>query len=750
VVAQLHVVGRPLGRIEGAAKVTGAARYAADVIRPGQLWGKCLHSPLPYARILHIDTTAARRLRGVHAVLTGADLPRVLLGLKVQDMPPLARDRVRFVGERVVAVAADDPDTADEALALVRVEYDELPAVFDAEEAMQPDAPVLHPDLRSYAGLTWELPDVPNLQSRYVHERGDLAAGFAQADLVIEHTFHTALLHQGYLEPQACVVAVEGDGSAQVWMSNKTPFRARDMLADALDLPHEGVVIHHVPVGGDFGGKGGLGNAPVAYFLARASGRPVAMVLNYTEELTSANPRHPATVKLKTGVMRDGTLVARDGLVIYNRGAYAAHNVSPNGMLNGVFKLGGTYRIPNARVEGRAVYTNQVPCGYMRAPGQPQVIFAVEAHMDLVAAALGMDPLDFRLKNVLLEGEKPVVDVTWQDIQAREVLERAAEAIGWRAPKPPPSVPGRLVGRGLALSERGIGGGESHVEVSVGPDGRVAVHTGVPDTGTGIYTLLQQIVAEVVGVPLASIAVGAQDTAHSPIDPGTGGSKTTHITGRAALDAAQVLRARLNEVAAARLGVAPEQVEIADGLARANGQAVDLATLAREAEARGEPLRVRGVYKGQVPQIVSFVAQAAEVEVDPETGQVQVRRIASAHDVGTILNPLGYQGQIDGGVVQGVGSALFEGSAVEDGRVVAANLGDYKLATAADIPELITVHVQSPDGPAPFGGKSIGEEPFVPVAGAVANAVRDATGVPIYDIPIQPETVLRGLQERQA
>jgi CO/xanthine dehydrogenase Mo-binding subunit len=744
VVAELQVVGRPLGRIEGESKVTGQARYAADVLRPGQIWGKCLRSPLPHARILHVDTSAARHLPGVHAVLTGSDLGRIMLGLKIQDMPPLARDRVRFVGERVVAVAADDADLADEALALVRVEYDELPAVFDAEEAMQPGAPLVHPDLRNYAGLTWELPDVPNLHARYVHERGDLAAGFAEADLVVEHTFHTALMHQGYIEPQACVVAVEADGSAQVWASNKTPFRARDMLADALDLPHEGVVIHHVPVGGDFGGKGGLGNTPVAYFLARASGRPVAMILDYTEELTGANPRHPATVKLKTGVKRDGTLVARDGLVIYNRGAYAAHNVAPNGMLNGVFKLGGTYRIPNARVEGLAVYTNQVPCGYMRAPGQPQVIFAVEAHMDLVAAALGMDALEFRLKNVLLEGEKPVVDVTWQDIQARDVLVRAAEAIGWGSPKPP------NVGRGLALSERGIGGGESHVEVSIGADGRVNVHTGVPDTGTGIYTLLQQIVAEVVGVPVASIDVGALDTAHSPIDPGTGGSKTTHITGRAALDAAQVLRARLAEVAAARLNVDPEQVEIADGAARANGQIVDLAALAREAEARGDPLRVRGIYKGQVPQIVSFVAQAAEVEVDPETGQVKVRRIASAHDVGAILNPLGFQGQVDGGVVQGVGSALMEGSPVEDGRVVAANLGDYKLPTAADIPELITVHVQSPEGPAPFGGKSIGEEPFVPVAGAIANAVRDATGVPIYEIPIQPETVLRGLREQQS
>ncbi len=743
-VAPLNVVGHPLGRVEGEAKVTGRARYAADVVLPGQLWGKCLRSPLPHARILHIDTSAARRLPGVHAVLTGADLPRVLIGQRLMDMPLLARERVRFVGERVAAVAADDPDIAEEALTLIRVEYEELPAVFDPEAAMQPDAPILHPDLASYGGRDWELPPIPNVHARYVHERGDLARGFADADLIVEHSFRTALIHQGYLEPHACVVAVERDGSTQMWLSNKVPFRTRDQIAEALDLPTEGVVLHHVPIGGDFGGKGSPMNAPIAYYLARAAGRPVAMVLTYSEELTAAQPRHPAIVYLKTGVKRDGTLVAREGRVIYDRGAYAAFNVAPNGMLNGVFKLGGSYNIPNARIEGLAVYTNRVPAGYMRAPGQPQVIFAVEAHMDLVAAELGMDPLEFRLKNVFQrEGDRPVVDAKWNHIErARVVLERAAEAIGWGTPKPP------YVGRGLAISERGVGGGEAHVELALDADGRVRVATGVPDIGTGIYTVVCQVVAEVLGVPPRAIEVGAADTARSPFDPGTGGSKTTHITGQAAYDAARLLRARLDELAAARLGGDPEQAVFADGAVRLNGQQLELGALAREAAAAGQPLVVRGVYKGQVPQVVSFVAQAAEVEVDPETGQVRVRRIVSAHDVGTVLNPLGHQGQIDGGVVQGVGSALMEGSPVEDGRVLAANLGDYKLPTIMDIPELTTVLVQAAEGPAPFGGKSIGEEPFVPVAGAIANAVRDATGVPVFEIPIRPETLLRGIQAR--
>jgi carbon-monoxide dehydrogenase large subunit len=744
VVAELSVVGRPLGRVEGEAKVTGQARFAADVVQPGQLWAKCLRSPHPHARIVRLDVSAARRVPGVHAVLTGADLPRGLVGIRIRDMPLLARDRVRYVGERVVAVAAEDPDVAEEALSLVQVEYEPLPAVFDVEAAMAPDAPVLHPDVADYAGREWDLGAHPNVHAYWAHERGELAAGLAEADLIIEHTFHTGLLHQGYLEPHAAVVALAGDGAAQVWMSNKMPFRSREDMADALDLPQENIDIHHVHIGGDFGGKGSPDDAMLTYHLARASGRPVSMVMSYSEELTAANPRHPTTVYLKTGVKRDGTIVAREGRAIFNRGAYAGRSASPRGILNGAFKLGGTYRVPNAHLEGMAVYTNQVPCGSMRAPGQPQVIFAVEAHMDLVAAALGMDALEFRLKNVLQEGESPVVPAHWQGIsQARAVLERAAEAIGWGTPKPAPTVRGGLVGRGLALSERGIGGGESHVELTLDAAGCVAAQTGVPDIGTGTYTLVQQIVAEELGIAPERITVATADTSRGLLDPGTGGSKGTHVVGQASYDAALKLRALLADLAAARLGGAAEAVRFADGAAHLDGQAVPLGTLAAEP---GEPLRAKGIYDGQAPQVVSFVAQAIEVEVDPETGQVRVRRVASAHDVGTILNPLGHQGQIDGGVVMGVGSALIEGSDLDEGRVVAANLGDYKLATMADIPELITIHVEAPGGPAPFGGKSIGEEPFVPGAAAIANAVRDATGVPIHALPIRPEDILRGLR----
>jgi putative selenate reductase molybdopterin-binding subunit len=336
------------------------------------------------------------------------------------------------------------------------------------------------------------------------------------------------------------------------------------------------------------------------------------------------------------------------------------------------------------------------------------------------------------------------VPARWQGIsQARAVLERAAEGIGWGTPKPPPTTRGGLVGRGLALSERGIGGGESHVELTLTADGRIAVQTGVPDIGTGTYTIVQQVIAEELGIAPDRITVATADTSRNLLDPGTGGSKGTHVVGQAGALAARNLRALLAERAAARLGGTPDAIRFADGAAHLDGQSVPLGTLAAEA---GEPLQAKGIYDGNAPRIVSFVAQAVEVEVDPETGQVHVRRVASAHDVGAIINPLGHQGQIDGGVVMGMGSALIEGSEIEEGKVVAANLGDYKLPTMADIPDLLTIHVEAPEGPAPFGGKSIGEEPFVPGAAAIANAVRDATGVPIFELPIRPETVLHNLR----
>ena len=370
-----RIVGQPIGRLDGADKVSGAARYSADVTLPGMIWGKALRSPLPHARILGIDTSKARALPGVLAVLTAADLPDVLVGRRMFDMPVLARDRVRFIGEKVAVVAAADPDVAEEALALIDVEYDDLPAIIDLAKALESDAPLVHENAGAYEGAPTERPH-PNVQSVLRFKLGDVEAGFREADRIFEHTFRTQLAHQGYLEPHAGVVAIDGDGRVQVWASNKMPYRLKELMSHALRLPKEQIRVNLTPIGGDFGGKGSLMDLPLAYHLARATGRPVKMVMRYAEELMAGNPRHPSLITVRTGVTRDGQIVARQVKALFNSGAYAAFKPVPHVHLGGVSLGAGVYRIPNLLIESYCVYTHNVPCGHMRSPGEPQMVFA--------------------------------------------------------------------------------------------------------------------------------------------------------------------------------------------------------------------------------------------------------------------------------------------------------------------------------------------------------------------------------------
>jgi len=364
-----RVVGKPIGRLDGIEKVSGEARYSGDVTLPGLVWGKTLRSPLPHARILRIDTSRAKALAGVLAVLTAQDLPNILVGRRMFDMPLLARDRVRFIGERVAAVAALDPDIAEEALALIDVEYEDLPAVFDPVEAIKVGAPVLHDDPGAYEGAPPERPH-PNVQSVLRFKLGDVEAGFREADRVFEHTFRTQLAHQGYLEPHAGVVAIDEDGRVQVWASNKMPFRLKELLSLALQLPPAQIRVNLTPIGGDFGGKGSVMDLPLAYHLARATGRPVKMIMRYTEELMAGNPRHPAVITLRTGVDKDGRIVARRVRALFNSGAYAAFKPAPSVNLGGAGMGAGVYRIPHLLIESFCVYSNNIPCGHARSPGE--------------------------------------------------------------------------------------------------------------------------------------------------------------------------------------------------------------------------------------------------------------------------------------------------------------------------------------------------------------------------------------------
>ncbi len=742
------VVGQPIVRDEGPAKVTGAARYTADVPLRGALWAKCLRSPLPHARIVRIDTSRAQRLPGVRAVLVGTDFPASLMGRRLKDQPIVARERVRFIGERVAAVAAVDLDTAEEALHLIDVEYEELPAVFDVWAAMAPDAPILHPDLLSYEGL-YGKPTIPNVHSHIVVERGDLEQGFAESDLVFEHTFTTPSQHQGYLEPYSVLVGIDASGRPDVWMSNKGPFNLRAHLAAALDMPEDWVRCNPANIGGEFGGKGSPMDAPVAYQLARRTGRPVRIVMTYTEELIAGNPRHPATIRLKTGVKRDGTLVARDSLALWNSGAYGGHKPVPTVHILGGLEAAGSYRIPNLRMDSRCVYTNQIPGGFMRSPGQPQMAFAFESQMDIMAHELGLDPVEMRLRNVIREGDTSGRGHKYRNVQGERTIRAAVAAGGLDQPKPAPTTAGGLVGRGLALVDRGIGGGETGVVLRLRPNGSVEVRYGVPDQGVGMATMLRQVVAEALGLPIAQVTAVPADTDTVPYDAGAGASRHTYIAGRAGLNAAEELAGRLREAAAALLGAAPEAVQRQNGEFRAAGRAVPFAAAAeRAAQAAGGHLEVKAEVNMPYPDQTCFTAQVAEVEVDPETGQVKLRKLVAVHDVGTVINPLTHQGQIDGGVVQGIGQALIEELIVEDGRVTTANLGEYKLPTIADIPPLETVLVDAGSGPGPFESKAIGEASLLPTPAAVANAVFDACGVRLFSLPVTAEKVWRALREQ--
>jgi putative selenate reductase molybdopterin-binding subunit len=737
-----QVIGKPTPRIEGAAKVTGSAQYAADVSLPGTVWGKCLHAPHAHARIVRIDTTRASALPGVHAVITGADTrDGGLWGRGVKDAPPLAFERVRYYGERVAAVAADDEDIAQAALDLIDVEYEEWPAVFDPFEALRDGAPILHPDFNSYFGfkLKHEGPSNVHHQSRL--ERGDVEHGFAEADVVVENTYVTQRQSQGMLEPQSILVWIDpADERVHVWHCNKVPYFVRGALAHAAGIPPERIVIHPTYIGGDFGNKGNSRLTPICYYLAKASRRPVRMISDYVEEFLAGNPRHHVIIQLRSGVKRDGTLTAHTVNHVVNSGAYAAFKSL--GTIAGANEAAGPYRIANTRIDSTFVYTNTVPGGFMRAPGEPEGVFAIESHIDEVARAIGMDPVEFRLKNLIVEGDETAFGHRLHDVRAIETLQAAVAAADYSAPKPP------NVGRGVAIGERGTGAGEGTVEILLQPDGRAILGTPMFDQGTGTYTTIAQVAGEELGIPPERFELEVWDTDELESDSGLTGSRGTHVNTLAAYEAAQMAKRDLVQLAAEYFGWGEHELEFSDGCARRFDGSESVAWEDLLARA-GQPVRARAHTMANRSHLTSFVAQVAEVEVDPETGEITVLRFTTAHDSGVVLNPAGYQGQVNGGFQHGLGYALMEELVVEDGRVTTLSFGDYKMPTVVDMPPLQTVILASEQGEGPYNIRGIGEAPCIPVAPAVANAVADAVGVRIRDLPITAVKVYRGLAARR-
>ncbi len=739
-------LGQPVPQDEGPDKVSGKALYAADLRLPGMLWGKVLRSPYPHANILNIDVAQARRVPGVHAVLTGQELPDRRVGRLLRDIPVLARDRVLFRGEKVAAVAAETLEAAEEALDLIEVVYEELPPVFDPLEAMHSSAPTLHPQMASYEGLPQPVSTVNNVFAHNTWSKGDIAEGFGAADRIFEHTFHAQLMHQGYIEPHACVVHVDDSGRAQIWANNKGPFMLRDQLAAVWDVPKEQIRVNPTSIGGDFGGKGSFMDVPLCYYLALHTGRPVKMIMDYIQELMAGNPRHPALITLKTGVTDDGRILAHQARTVFNSGAYGAFK--PRVYIGGASQSGGPYRIPHVHIDSYMVYTNNVPCGHMRSPGKPQVAFAVESHMDMMAKELGLDPYAFRLQNILKDGDTTPVGSNLQHIRAEETLRKAAEAAGWGRIEQKPNV-----GIGIAIADQSQGAGQSSASVTIDADGQVKLFMSLWDTGTGAHTIMRQIVAETLTLPSQQVTLVMQDTDAIPFESGPGGTRVTYTAGQAAFGAAQDLRDKLLAVAAELFEEPVDRIQLSQGrfmIAENPQRALSVEDVVKQAiPPTGEPIRGDMSVTSTPPGITSFCAQVAEVEVDPDTGQVTVKKIVSAHDVGTILNPLTHQGQIEGGMIQGLGYALMEELLTEDGQISTLSLGDYKIPTTNDIPELVTVLLEPGPGPAPYQSKGIGESSNIPVAAAIANAVADAVGGRIMDLPITAEKVFAALNTKR-
>ena len=737
------IIGSSFPRLDGNDKATGYTQYTADMSPEGTLWGRILRSPWPHARVVNIDVSKALIIPGVHAVLKGSDVSGVRYGRRMHDVPVLADDTVRFIGDKVAAVAAVDKDTADEALLRINVDYEELEPVFDPTVAMGDQSPLLHPDVNSYRGLPKPLTHVSNVFIEDRWGQGDTTIGFATSDYIIENSFSIPSQHQGYIEPHSCLVSIDDNGVAQIWASCKVPFQVRDQLSVALGLPKDRIRVNPVAIGGDYGGKGSAMDIPVAYFLALKTGHPVKMVMDYLEEFTAGNPRHSAVINLKTGVMKDGTLVAHEARIIFNSGAYGGFKPTPGVNLGGASKAGGPYRIPHTDIRAVHVYTNTVPGGFMRAPGEPQTLFASESHMDCIATELEMNPVEFRLKNLINDGEKTSIGTIYKSVRAKETLESALKASNYWSAKSP------HMGRGVAIAERPAAGGLSHSAVTLSLDGTVVVNTSIFEPGTGTNNLLKQIVGEELNLDPHLIDVEVWDTDAVEFDTGVGGSRVTRIAGTAALRSAEQARRELFSIGADLLGWQEEQIYI-EGHNLCNNNTGEKQHWPELLRRLGQPLKASvSINEPDPSNITSFTAQVAEVSVDPETGQIELLKFITAHDVGTILNPIEHQGQIEGAVIQSIGFALTEGLEISDGRVTNPTLGEYRLPNIKDIPELITLLLPSEIGSGPYNSRGIGENPLGPVAPAIANAIADATGIRIKSLPLASEKIYKHLNAKR-
>ena len=749
------VLGKPLKRRDAEPKLRGDARYTDDLHLPGLLHARLVTSPYAHARILRIDCDAARRTPGVVAVFTGHDLLPEGPEPAERARHLLARDKVIYAGQPVAIVVAESPYVAADAAALVEVEYDELPAVVDPLAAMTPEAPVIRPkelegewaEAGMHATVSGgEELDVRRLPANVTNavrfQRGDVMQGFASADVVIERTYRTPFVHQAYLEPHASVAVPRPDGGVTIYTTTQGQFYCRNVTATTLGLPHEMVTIVPMEVGGGFGGKTVL-LEPLVAAVALRLGRLVKLVLTRTEEFLLATPAPAAIFELRAGARRDGTLTALRARVIFDSGAYPGAPVTIALLL-----LGGTYRWGHLDLLGYEVLTNKPGTGAYRAPGVPQATFALEQLIDELARAIGQDPLELRLRNAARTGDLQPNGVPWPPIGLVDVLERARQHPLWRSRQRRPNE-----GWGIA-----VGGWPGGIEpcaanIRLNHDGTFTVTLGAIDI-TGTHTVLAMIAAEVLEQPVERIRVKLLPTDGAPYAGMSGGSKITYTVGLAVQAAAEDAKRQLLEIAANELEAAPEDLELVDGAIRVRGMPDRQITLREIAHLSmvfgGKYAPVYGTGRSVVrQQSPGFNAQIAHVAVDPDTGEVEVLDLVAIQDVGRALNPALVEEQVHGGVGQGIGWALHEAMRwSENGQPLNPSFLDYDLPKASQLPPIAVELVEVPSPIGPFGAKGVGEPPVVPTAAAIANAIADAIGVHLSELPITPERVLAALRDR--
>jgi 4-hydroxybenzoyl-CoA reductase subunit alpha len=768
---KLSVIGKRLPRVDARSKATGEAVYTIDMQLPKMLHGKILRSPHAHARILNIDASRAERLPGVKGVITWKDLKpekksHHCYGAFIPDEYPLAIDRVRFIGDEVAAVAAVDEETARQALDLIQVDYEPLEAVFNPETALRDGAPQLHEHAEN------------NKSWRLYQDLGDVEHGFEEAYHIQEDRFVTHFQCHGPLEPHATVAQFETDGKLTVWSSTQRPFFVSWDLAQAMDMPESSVRVIKPHVGGGFGGK--IETASVEYataFLARKTGRPVKIVHTREEEFATTRRRHALVFYLKTGVREDGTITARTCRSIMDGGAYNSLGIVTC-YLTAIF-LNLPYKNPNIRYEALRVYTNNPPCGAMRGFGAPQTHFAVEVQLDMIAEALGMDPMELRLKNSLKSGDETPSGIKIRSCGLPDCIKTAAKKANWHDLR---KQGGKGTGIGLACN--GFISGPrmrrlprladayafSAALIRAHGDGRVTLLTGSADIGQGSDSILAQIAAEVLGISYESVSVLAGDTEVTPLDLGTYGSRVTMMAGHATRNAAGDLRQKIVDASANQLEANSSDVEIEDGIVFIKGApeknlSFSDAVIACQQSVGGKPVIGEGFYNpeedgilnikalvekgiGNYSPAYSFGAHIAGVQVDEQTGEINVKNVVVAHDCGVAINPMAVEGQLEGAVAMGHGYALTESVDIDSGMMLNPNYLDYKLPLSVDLPPTEIHLVETNDPKAPLGAKEAGEGPISPAAPSIVNAVHHATGIWMKELPITPAKVLEAIKSK--